>query len=75
MHTQIETIPAAVMSDRVKEAICEIAAEGFGRANDTVMRADTMRHIREASAVQIAQQSGELVGFSMYGRSLWRPCR
>ncbi|HEY8999081.1 MAG TPA: hypothetical protein VIM53_02055 [Candidatus Saccharimonadales bacterium] len=75
MYTQIETIPADAMSDYVKETICEIAAEGFGRDNDQAMRADTMRHIHDAAAVQVARQDKELVGFSMYGSSLWRPCR
>jgi hypothetical protein len=64
----------AALDIRTEQAVCELAAQGFEQANDEAMQADTLRHIRGAEALQVAYQDETMVAFSLYGRSLWRPC-
>jgi hypothetical protein len=60
------------LTHQEESMICQIAADGFCRSNDTVMQSDTMEHIRHADNVQLAYDGRELVAFSLYGRSLWQ---
>ena len=74
MRTNIKSFKPDVLTAKSKAAICDLTAKGFGRPNDSLMQADTLRHLEDAETVQVAYHFGQLVGFALYGRSLWRPC-
>lgn len=77
MNIRIEMANPAELNDATLNDICEVAAAGFGRVDDAVMRADTIAHVRTAEQLQIAraEDDGSLIAFGAYGRSLWRLCR
>lgn len=52
--------------------ISKVASLGFGRALDQEMREDTERHIAAADTIQMASDSGEVVGFAFYRSCLWQ---
>lgn len=74
MRTKIASFTPNMLTAKSKAAICELAAMGFGRTNDDAMQADTLNHIASAETVQVAYHFGKLIGFALYGRSLWRTC-
>ncbi|HSX36212.1 MAG TPA: hypothetical protein VLH84_04740 [Patescibacteria group bacterium] len=73
MNTTIRLVDTANVDALTEQAVYELAAQGFEQPNDDEMRADTIRHIRGAEALQVAYQEQGMVAFSLYGRSLWRP--
>ncbi len=74
MKTTIKSFGPEILTSKVKDKICELAAHGFGRENNDAMKADTLAHIAGAERVQLAYHFGQLIGFALYGRSLWREC-
>ena len=73
MNTIIHLADPAHISPETEAAVCQIAATGFEQPNNEAMRADTIRHIRDAGTLQLAYDNGEMVAFSLYGSSLWQP--
>lgn len=55
------------------EQIAQIAAEGFGRANDADNYRDTFEHVNSADHLQLATHNEQPVGFALYRRCLWQP--
>ena len=74
MNLTIELHNPNQLEQTTRHQICELAAQGFGRENDPDMQADTLHHIQEAAAVQLARRGERIEAFAVYGRSLWRPC-
>ncbi len=77
MNTTIEMADPATLDTATLNRICDIASAGFGRdINDAAMRQDTMNHVRGAENLQLSRdEQGQIGGFAMYRRSLWRRCR
>lgn len=70
MSISFETLGSPRSND--VEQIAEVAAAGFGRANDAENYQDTFEHVGSVEHVQLARDSEHLVGFALYRRCLWR---
>lgn len=70
IRTSIET-PRAITPKTAAE-INDLAAKGFGVNSSQEMAPDTERHIASSDYIQQARHNGELVGFALYTRQLWR---
>lgn len=70
MSLSFETLGSPQSSD--VEQIAEVAAAGFGRANDAENYQDTFEHVGNVEHVQLARDNERLVGFALYRRCLWR---
>jgi hypothetical protein len=77
MNTTIEIVDPLTLDVATLNRICDIASAGFDRdMDDEAMRQDTLNHVRGAENLQLSRnEQGEIGGFAMYRRSLWRHSR
>ncbi|MCA9340691.1 MAG: hypothetical protein KDA17_07275, partial [Candidatus Saccharibacteria bacterium] len=52
--------------------IAHLAGIGFGQGDSPAMFDDTLSHISDSDTIMLARHEGQLAGFSMAKRYLWR---
>lgn len=70
----INTYTPDQLSSAHVQDMAKLTALGFGDTyNDAVLK-DTIAHVMSADQISTSVEAGELVGFSMLRRQLWRVC-